>query len=168
MDIEIRKATIQDIDSICRIIRSAVLTMEEAGIHQWDEIYPTRDDFMNDIKDGYLSIGSLQGEMAVVFAVNQECEPEYADGAWEYPERKFCVLHRLCVDPRFQNKGIARSIVEYVEESALKQGFAAIRLDAYSENPYALRLYDNMDYHRVGTATWRKGLFYLMEKRLGS
>lgn len=40
------------------------------------------------------------------------------------------------------------------------------RLDAFTENPFALKLYDNLGYSRVGYADWRKGRFYLMEKYL--
>lgn len=36
----------------------------------------------------------------------------------------------------------------------------------FIENPYALRLYDKCGYRNAGTVLWRKGEFYLMEKRL--
>jgi predicted GNAT family acetyltransferase len=39
-------------------------------------------------------------------------------------------------------------------------------LDAFSLNPFALRLYEKIGYVRVGEANWRKGLFYLYEKKI--
>ncbi|MNN59613.1 hypothetical protein D3C81_1747410 [compost metagenome] len=38
--------------------------------------------------------------------------------------------------------------------------------DAFSQNPYALRMYEKLNYHTVGEVQWRKDLFYLMEKKL--
>lgn len=56
--------------------------------------------------------------------------------------------------------------MQYIEKEVSSMGFQAIRLDAFTENPFALKLYDNLGYSRVGYADWRKGRFYLMEKYL--
>lgn len=42
----------------------------------------------------------------------------------------------------------------------------AIRLDVFSQNPFALKLYEKCGYAKTGTVNWRKGIFYLMEKYL--
>ena len=41
-----------------------------------------------------------------------------------------------------------------------------IRLDSYSKNSYAVKLYDTLGYAVVGHADWRKGRFDLREKTL--
>ncbi len=46
------------------------------------------------------------------------------------------------------------------------RGIESVRLDAFSLNPYALRMYEGLGYKKVGEANWRKGLFYLFEKNL--
>ena len=48
---EYRLGKLSDLDHICALIRDAVIEMEKRGIYQWDEIYPTRSDFENDIRD---------------------------------------------------------------------------------------------------------------------
>ena len=53
-----------------------------------------------------------------------------------------------------------------VEAWARERGYRDIRLDAFSLNPQALRMYDRLGYAKRGEAVWRKGLFYLMEKQL--
>lgn len=53
-----------------------------------------------------------------------------------------------------------------VESMAMKNGIKAIRLDAFTENPIALRLYEKLGYNIAGYADWRKGRFALMEKKL--
>lgn len=42
---EFRRGTIEDLDHICCLTESAIKRMEAQGIHQWDEVYPSREDF---------------------------------------------------------------------------------------------------------------------------
>lgn len=51
-----------------------------------------------------------------------------------------------------------------MEEELNAIGIHSIRLDVFSQNPHALKLYDSMGYARTGYADWRMGRFYLMEK----
>ena len=56
--------------------------------------------------------------------------------------------------------------MDFLEQSVLDRGLRAIRLDAFSLNPAALKLYESRGYERAGEIQFRKGLFYLYEKRL--
>lgn len=100
--------------------------------------------------------------------MNQDCDEQYRNGNWKHVGEPYYVVHRMCVHPAFQNQGIARRTLLHIEEQLAGWGIHAIRLDAFSENPYALRLYEHMGYDKVGCADWRKGRFYLMEKYNGA
>lgn len=156
-----------DLPEIIGLTYSAVLEMENNGIHQWDELYPTSEDFSADISAGELYVGTVCGRIAVVYAFNQKCDGEYQKGSWQYPNEEFAVIHRLCVSPVFQHKGIAAEAVSHIEKELHKQGIKVIRLDVFTENPYALRLYKKLGFNKTGKVTWRKGDFYLMEKYIG-
>ncbi len=54
MKIKYRLADVKDIDEITEIISLAVKEMEKDNIYQWDEVYPTRTDFLGDIEKKYL------------------------------------------------------------------------------------------------------------------
>lgn len=159
-----RKATLDDLEEIYSLVAHAVDVMVSQNILQWDEIYPTKEDFRTDINKHQLYVGLIGGQIAVVFALNQECEEEYKNGRWKHPNVPFYIVHRLCVSPDFQNQGIAKRTLLYIEETLLKMDIHAIRLDAFCNNPFSLKLYDSLHYSRVGYADWRKGRFYLMEK----
>ena len=161
-----RKSTQDDIDEICRMVTHAAKVMDGIGIHQWDEIYPTRENFASDVREDALFIGTEGNEIAVVFALSKHQEPEYLSAEWEYRGEAFCVIHRLCVNPVFQNRGVAKETLRYIEEHLKSKGVSAIRLDVFTENPYALKLYNNNGYHTTGSANWRKRKFLLMEKLL--
>jgi ribosomal protein S18 acetylase RimI-like enzyme len=164
--IEYRTGKLEDLDEICHLVLAAIAQMDVLGIHQWDELYPAREDFADDIRKEQLQIGIVNDVIAVIFVVNQECDGEYENGFWEYPNDRHCIIHRLCVNPAFQHQGIAKRTIEYAENQIMDNGFQAVRLDVFAENPWAMKLYEGLGYRKVGFADWRKGRFYLMEKHL--
>lgn len=55
---------------------------------------------------------------------------------------------------------------EDLENEAKNMGIETIRLDASSLNPYAVKMYVKLGFEKVGIASFRKGKFYLMEKKV--
>lgn len=154
----------EDLDEVFAMFRAAIDEMNLQGIPQWDEIYPDRDILSHDIIVGQLFVGRIQGKIVCAYVLNNDCDGEYHLGDWKYPMEYARIVHRLCVHPNYQRRGIARSTMLYIEQQARKLGARSIRLDAFTLNPHALRLYENLGYNRTGMVTWRKGDFYLMEK----
>ena len=140
--------------------------MELHGIHQWDEIYPDKPTIADDIARNQMYIGKIDNIIAVCFVLSEEYDEEYKNGCWQHPDSRFCVIHRLCVNPEFQNKGIASETMKYIENLCKSEGYDSIRLDCFTENPYSRRLYDKTGYSVVGYANWRKGRFELREKKI--
>ncbi len=153
-----------DADSVILLFFQAVAYMCANGIEQWDEVYPSADKLRGDISDGDMHVLERGGEVLAAVVVNESCDPEYAQGVWQYDS--FAVVHRLCVHPKCQHQGIANEVMHRVEALADSRGYSSLRLDAFSLNPYALRLYEKRGYQRVGQTQFRKGIFYLYEKQL--
>ncbi|MBQ8831037.1 MAG: GNAT family N-acetyltransferase [Oscillospiraceae bacterium] len=164
MNITYRKANMSDLNAIHGLVRRAVENMIESGIYQWDELYPTRDDFKTDIENDQLYVGTADSKIAVVFVINKISDPEYDDAEWSYTGENYRVIHRLCVDPDFQRSGIARNTMLYIEELLKSWVVESIRLDTFTQNPRALNLYGNLGFKTRGYADWRKGRFVLLEK----
>lgn len=108
----------------------------------------------------------MGGTIAAVYVVNCECDEQYRNADWKGSEDSFRVIHRLCVHPMYQHRGLGKEILDHIEADLRRQGVQAIRLNAFSRNPYALALYRDQGYTMTGTADWRKGRFYLMEMLL--
>ena len=138
--------------------------MREQGIEQWDEVYPAREDFAKDIEQGYLYVADKEDKMAAIYVISEECDDAYMNGQWE--NERPCIIHRLCVSADCQNEGVGKKVLEHIENQLVDMGYDSVRLDVFSENPYALKLYDNNGYTKRGYADWRKGRFYLMEKSI--
>lgn len=161
-----RRGTMADLDGVFRLFTAAIAEMNRNNIPQWDELYPDRAILSEDIEKNQLFVGMAEGEIASVYVLNSECDEEYKNGDWRYPNASFCVIHRLCVNPKFQNRGIGNLTMRHIEAQIKQEGFESVRLDAFTRNPYALKMYDKLGYVIVGTADWRKGRFFLMEKKL--
>ncbi len=166
MKLEYVRAKIENLDSVRIMFQDAIHKMVESGIDQWDEIYPDRNILEEDILKEQLYIGIAQGNIVSAYVLNQEYDEQYANGNWEYPASTFGVIHRLCVSPFFQKKGIGTQMMQHIEWEAQKMGIDSIRLDAFTLNPYAVKMYEGLGYKIVGSVCWRKGEFYLMEKRI--
>lgn len=163
---EYRKATPHDLTEVFGVYQSAIIRMRKNGIDQWDDIYPSYDILKKDIEKNNLYVGEKKNTIAVSFVLSGEVETEYDAGAWQYPDLSFSIIHRLCVHPDFWCRGVGQRTVAFIEKNLKAKGMGAVRLDAFSENPAALHLYEKMGYRRVGQVDFRKGIFYLFEKKL--
>lgn len=162
----IRKGKIEDIEPIMNIIKAAILDMESKNIHQWDEIYPDKAVINEDIANGNLYVNEEGRIINALIVLNEDQAEEYGDLNWKYTSEKQLVIHRLCVNPRAQGGGIARKLLKYADNFAVKNGYGAIRLDAFTQNERALRLYEKNGYEKVGSVEFRKGEFYCYEKNV--
>ncbi|MFT3951317.1 MAG: GNAT family N-acetyltransferase [Oscillospiraceae bacterium] len=167
MNLTFSNAETSNIDEIMRLLSCAIKHMERNDIHQWDEIYPSRKIIAGDIRKHELFVGRIGGQIAVIFVVNSKCNAKYKIGAWSTNTENFLVIHRLCVHPDFQNQGVAKAAMAYIENNLCSLNIEAIRLDVFKQNPHALRLYKNNGFQITGEVEFRKGGFYLMEKLLG-
>jgi len=158
--------TEQDLPELMALYRAATRQMDEQGIDQWDEIYPAESVLREDIAAGQLTCGRIGGSIAVAFALEECREGDYEAAAWRYAEPVFAVLHRLCVHPDVQGQGVSRKAMDYLEQLVRSRGIRAIRLDVFPQNPAALHLYESRGFVKAGEITYRKGLFYLYEKKL--
>lgn len=118
------------------------------------------------IAGGTLYTVTERAQLIAIYTINTEYNPEYLNAKWKYNREIACIIHRLCVSPEVQNRGIGKIVLNHIENQLQNMGFESVRLDVFSENPYAIRLYEKCGYVKRGYADWRKGCFWLMEKKL--
>lgn len=166
LKVEFSVAEEKELQEIINIFSDAIEEMNKHNILQWDEVYPDKHTIKNDIRNKQLYVGKIHSEIASIYVVNDVCDEEYINGIWKYPNSTYAVIHRMCVNPKFQNQGIGVVTLNHIEEKLKNEGIETIRLDAFSLNPFALKMYYKNGYVKVGEANWRKGKFYLMEKKI--
>jgi len=136
--------------------------MDAQDIPQWDEVYPSREDLAEDIRNQALYVLETGGHAAGLIVLNEDQAPEYAGVSWRYDGRAL-VIHRLTIDPARQGKGLASRLMDFAEETAAARGYDCIRLDAFTRNPAACALYRKRGYRNAGVVRLRKGDFHCFE-----
>jgi len=162
----IRRAKIEELNSLMLLLRAVIANLNSLGIDQWDEIYPDAVTINNDIQERTLFVLEEDGVIKGMVVLNEFQDKEYIDVEWRHAAGKALVVHRLSVHPSYQGQGVARRLMHFTERFADDNGYTSIRLDTFSKNPITMSFYKSLRYGIAGTVNFRKGLFYCFEKAI--
>lgn len=158
-----------DVPLIMEMTAACIAHMRRVGIDQWDEDYPTADVFRDDVRCMNLFVVKQSHGIIVGCAtLDAKQPPAYANVRWSWADGSVGVVHRLMVAPQYAGRGIAKLIMAEIELEATRRGYMSIRLDAFTQNPAALRLYTGLGYRGAGEVRFRKGAFACFERQLGT
>lgn len=160
-----RLANTEDLPEILILYQRAIKQMNALNILQWDEIYPDDQTLSCDIEQRQMYLHIVGARIAAAIVLNSEQDEQYKNGNWSI-SNNFGVVHRLCVHPDFGQSGLGKQMVLFAEKHFSNLNFSSVRLDAFSQNPISLHLYEKLGYKRVGQIVFRKGDFVLFEKLL--
>ncbi|MFT6982248.1 MAG: GNAT superfamily N-acetyltransferase [Crocinitomicaceae bacterium] len=147
----ISKGELHELDAILKLTRACGKHMRDNGIDQWDENYPDRTSLLNDLTTETLFAYRENGIVLGIVVLNESQDEEYGEIHWSTSGTdRNIVVHRLAVHPDQQGKGIARKIMDFAEVYAKDQGYNAIRLDTFSQNPRNQKFYTNRGYTDLG------------------
>lgn len=145
----IRKAVHQDINTIIEITKACAIHMQSVGIFQWNEHYPNRLAFENDLKRGELYVFTASKKVIGTIVVSTLMDEVYKPVKWLSSSDKSIYVHRLCVHPNFQGKGCAQQLMDFTENVARKNNYDSIRLDTFSQNKRNQKFYERRGYKRL-------------------
>lgn len=152
--IDIEAATLSNAPLVMQLISHCLTDLRSRGIHQWDEIYPNLEGVENDARAGSLFVIRHENACVASVCLNESQPEQYRLLPWRCVVGRALVIHRLCVHPQWQGRGLAGKLMDFTEDFARRFSFASIRLDAYTGNPRALALYEKRGYHRIGQASF--------------
>ena len=135
------------------LITDARQFLNFSGVDQWQDDYPARQDFEEDIRQGACEVFFLDGALVGLISVLPGPEPDYAeifDGAW-LSELPYCSLHRSAVSHDYRGKGIAMQMFSFAENYVRKQGYRSIRVDTHRDNRAMRGLLDKRGFTYCGT-----------------
>ncbi|WP_201714894.1 GNAT family N-acetyltransferase [Rossellomorea arthrocnemi] len=149
MKIQLIKATPDQLGTIMDIYIRCKNNLDEQGLLQWDDQYPSRAYFEDENNNGNLYVLMVDGEVAGSATLNEWQSPEWSEILWKHDDE--WVIHALFLDPLQQGRGLGTTFMEKCEELAREKGYRSIRLDAYSRNTGANYLYEKMGYEYRGS-----------------
>ncbi|KGE20735.1 GCN5 family acetyltransferase [Paenibacillus wynnii] len=156
-------------EQIMELIARCVQVMQDGGSDQWDESYPNREVIQEDLEQSNLYVCEVEGAIAGIVVLDENQAEEYGAIHWVQNQGPHLSMHRLAVHPEAQGKGIARRLIAFAEDHAVRGGYTSIRLDTYAKNSSALRLYKSLEYDLRGEVNFpgRTASFPVFEKVIG-
>ena len=167
MNYKFEKATMDQAGEIWQILAEAIVRRKADGSNQWQDGYPNLEVVKSDLSQGYgyvlMADQAIAGYCAIL--INDEPAYEYIEGAW-LSAGDFVVFHRVAVAKQYLGKGIARLMLGYIDEFALKNNIFSVRADTNFDNLAMLALFEKTVYHYCGVVHFRGSPRKAFEKLL--
>lgn len=152
----IRKAESKDLSSIKQLTESCAIKMQEKGIFQWNEHYPSQERFRKDIELEELYILEENEQLKGIIVLTPKMDDEYDPIEWLTPNGMNLYVHRLATTPESWGSGHGKKLMDFAEDFAVKNGFISVRLDTFSKNSRNQKFYEARGYQRLGDVYFPK------------
>ena len=147
--IKIELATQNELDRVKEIAEACAKNMIENNIFQWNDKYPSREIFKEDIENKSLYVSKINQEVVGCIMFSSFKDDVYKTVNWITQDEYSLYIHRLAVHPIFQKRGIARKMMDFAEDFAKSNNYISIRLDTFSQNPRNNKFYKSRGYNKL-------------------
>lgn len=147
---KILKATPKDLVEVLFLLKECVSDLNSNGLKHWNNAYPGADAMIKAIEEGSLFLFKELGILKGMVTVNEEAPEEYNNIEWQSNAEKILYIKNLAIHPNWQGKGIAKKLVETVEEYAKDKSYKALRVDIYSGIGAAEKLCEDLGFNKTG------------------
>ena len=152
----IQRAKISEISDILTIIKACSSFMINKGIFQWNEQYPSKEAFLEDLERNELYVLKNENKLIGTIVVSTLMDKEYIPVKWLTKNENNIYIHRLAIHPDFQSKGYAQKLMDFGENYAKQYGFTSVRLDTFSQNKRNQQFYETRGYQKLGSIFYPK------------
>lgn len=146
----IRDAKISEIPHILTLTNACARHMQQNGIYQWNDEYPSKEAFETDIQRGELYVLEIKEEIIGTIVVSTYMDEEYVPITWLTENGNNVYIHRLSVHPNSQGRGYAQQLMTFAENKAREGQFVSVRLDTFSQNSRNQKFYEARGYQKLG------------------
>ncbi len=143
-------ATPADFPAICELYQSVCAVMAKDCSPQWVwGEYPSEDVLRETLDAGTLYVAKEGETLLCAVTVDTHFDPEYAGVNWLLGVKPGA-FHRLAIAPGQQGRGLGRLAIDEVGRILRQQGCDSLRIDTYSPNENAQKLYRRVGFRRAG------------------
>lgn len=151
-----RKATLEDIDEVMEAVEFSRELLRLQGNGQWQDGYPNRDDFINDINNGRLFVvldKDNPKNIASVCALTYREEDYHHlyEGAW-LTDLPYMVMHRVAIKKEYQGQGYGKKLFEVFINQAKIEGYHSLRIDTHAGNATMIHIIESFGFVYCGKA----------------
>jgi len=132
----LRKAQLEDINAMLEMVYQGQESLKAMGVNQWQNNYPNMDVVQRDVEKGNAYVLTEDGHVIAMSTVIFNDEPTYEriyEGQW-LSRGDFVVIHRVAVNNRYQNRGIASYMIGEIEKMVMQAMIPSIKIDTHKDN----------------------------------
>ncbi|KRN81751.1 acetyltransferase [Pediococcus ethanolidurans] len=133
----LRKATVQNIPAVSKIIDSAKDFLKAQGIDQWQDGYPAQSDLETDVKNQINYVLIVNGQIAGTAALaNHDANYDVITGGnWQGPANaKYTAIHRIAMSPDFRGQHLSEKMISGLFTLSNQLGYQQVRIDTHPDN----------------------------------
>ncbi len=140
----------KDLQEIKSLTEACAIAMQEIGIYQWNEHYPSLEKLQADIENAELFILQENATILGIIVLTDIMDEEYVPIEWLTESENNLYIHRLATHPSVWGKGYGKQLMDFAENFAKESNFASVRLDTFSQNKRNQRFYESRGYIKLG------------------
>ena len=147
----IRLAKVTDIEGILAVANDAIANLKADNVNQWQNGYPNREVFLNDIKNQTLFVYDDNGIQGIC-NLSLERDPSYdiiENGAW-ITNGNYLVIHRIAVSTKVIGSGVARQLFEFAIDYGQNNNVRSIRIDTHRDNKRMMGILRKVGFIKCG------------------
>jgi len=147
---QIRLATSSDLHTIKKLTEACAVAMQDKGIFQWNEHYPSLKKLESDVDRNELYVLENSDKLLGLIVLTHIMDEEYIPISWLTANSKNLYIHRLATDPATWGKGSGKKLMNFAEDFARENNYESVRLDTFSQNKRNQRFYEARGYQKLG------------------
>jgi ribosomal protein S18 acetylase RimI-like enzyme len=149
-NLKIRQATLPDLPEIKSLTETCAVAMQEMGIFQWNEHYPSLERLEKDIDDKELYVLIVGDQITGIIVLSNHMDEEYIPIEWLTENSHNLYIHRLATHPSYWGQGYGQILMDFAEAYARENNYNSMRLDTFSQNKRNQKFYESRGYEKLG------------------
>lgn len=134
---KLRKAKNKDLEKILTLKNNAVEYQNQKNIQQWDDKYPSKEIFEQDILEEIGYVLEVENNIIGYAALSYKKEEAYINIK---EDKNYSIIHRLMIDSNFHNKGYGKLFIEKLIRISIRDSRFIIYMDTHEKNISMLKL----------------------------
>ncbi|MCC4345198.1 GNAT family N-acetyltransferase [Limosilactobacillus reuteri] len=152
-EIYLRRAQLQDLTVIMKIIDDAKELLKKNGSPQWQNGYPDQETFTQDIVMQTNWILINDNKVVATATLQLTPEPTYRNitqGQWQQPDEPYATIHRVAISSNYRGQGLSKLLFSNLLTVGQMQGIKNFRVDTHRSNKAMQHIAENFNFKKRG------------------
>ena len=152
-EIYLRRAQLQDLPAIMKIIDDAKELLKKNGSPQWQNGYPNQETLTQDIAMQTNWVLINDNKVAATATLQLTPEPTYRNitqGQWQQPDEPYATIHRVAISSNYRGQGLSKLLFSNLLSVGQMRGIKNFRVDTHRSNKAMQHIAENFNFKKRG------------------